>query len=125
MAGGTAQEPGVGYYITIFGDGKININTADPLVLQCLSQKMTEGYAEDMVTYRDSVTDMELAPTNWYHQNAGVPQDAIPNTIVTTKSKHFEIASVGDFRGIKKRILAVFERDPNSVKILTLSWKVE
>ena len=48
---GTAEETGIGQYLTVWGSGKININTAPQLVLAALPG-MTSAMAEAIVRHR-------------------------------------------------------------------------
>jgi general secretion pathway protein K len=41
-------------YVTVFGTGSININTADPLVIMTLSDQIDMDMAQSVVTYRQS-----------------------------------------------------------------------
>jgi len=42
-------------YVTVFGTGSININTADPLVIMTLSGQVDMDMAQNVVTYRQSI----------------------------------------------------------------------
>jgi general secretion pathway protein K len=127
---GTEENPGIAPYITVFGNGRININTADPkfpesppLVLRSLHEEMflSEGMAEDMASYRAEVPEEELSSTGWYSQV--LPEDIkLPGDIIATNSSHFQITSVGHFGNVKRRVVAVVERSAVSFKIL--SWKI-
>jgi len=127
---GTEETLGIAPYISVFGNGRININTADPkfpesppLVLRSLHEEMflSEGMAEDMANYRADAAEDELSSTGWYSQV--LPEDIkLPNDIITTSSNHFQITSVGHFGEVKRRVVAVVERSAVGFKIL--SWKI-
>jgi len=127
---GTEESPGIGPYISVFGNGRVNINTADPefpgsppLVLRSLHEEMSlsEGMAEDMANYRAEAAEDELSSTGWYSQI--LPEDIkLPNDIITTSSSHFQITSVGHFGEVTRRVKAVVERSAVGFKIL--SWKI-
>ncbi|MCK4785309.1 MAG: type II secretion system minor pseudopilin GspK [Desulfobacteraceae bacterium] len=112
-------------YITVFGeDGKININTADPMVLTSLHEDMDMGMAELMVDHRDNADEDALRSTTWYH-DAGVPKDIkIPKEIIATTSNHFRITADGCFGHTTKRITTAVKRGDKE-DFRTLSWKIE
>jgi general secretion pathway protein K len=134
----------ISHYLAVFGDGKININTADAKVLQSLHEDMTQGMAEEMDVYRkDAPDDTVLEDKNWYHDSgAGVPEDIkFPDAIVTTKSTHFQITSTGRFGiasnakenhkdTVSRTIVAVVHRpgpdeEGDREGFRVISWKIE
>lgn len=128
---GRDEQPGIGPYISVVrdGDGKININTAAPMVLRSLHQDLTsdtgKAMVDDMVDYRINGDDEALKSLTWYH-DAGVPKDIeIDKNIIKTTSHHFQITSVGNFGNTTKHVVAVVERDPDRGDVQTLSWKIE
>jgi general secretion pathway protein K len=121
-------------HISVFGDEKININTADPLVLSSLHDDLTLDMAKDMAEYRLNSDEGMLTSSTWYYnEGAGVPESIkLPKNIVTTTTKHFKITSVGHFGNMTKRVEAIFERrDEEALEqedkedFRTLSWKID
>jgi general secretion pathway protein K len=114
-------------HISVFGDEKININTADPLVLSSLHDDLTLDMAKDMADYRANSGEDTLTSSTWYYnEGAGVPESIkLPKETVATTSKHFKITSVGHFGNMTKRVEAAAERDPDKGKIRILSWKID
>ena len=45
--------------------------------------------------------------------------------VVKTKSRYFQITSIGHFGNVTKRVVAVVDRDPDKEDFRTLSWKIE
>lgn len=115
-------------HLTVFvaNDGKININTASRKVLMSLHEEMNEEMAADIESYRcgKAVNSAALEPTTWYDKGAHVNID-ISKELITTTSNIFRIDSTGSFGDLKKRIVAVVERDPDKEDFRTLSWKIE
>lgn len=113
-------------HLTVFvaNEGRININTASRKVLMSLHDQMNEEMAADMESYRcgKAVNSAALKSPKWYHNNANVPNI---DQLVTTKSSLFRIISTGSFGDLKKRIVAVVERDPDRENFRTLSWEIE
>jgi general secretion pathway protein K len=116
---GTMEKPGISNYLSIYGDGRININTADPLVLASLSDEIDEERAQEMVAYRED-EENDLSKIKWY-ETALDPSVNISTGLITTGSTHFEISSEG-FKGtISKRVTGIVERKKKTLSIL--SWK--
>ena len=49
---GTGESPGLAQCLTVFGDGKININTAPKPVLRALAAEMTDDEVDQLDKYR-------------------------------------------------------------------------
>lgn len=118
---GTEERAGISLYLSPYGDGKININTADSLVIRSLSDDIDQDLAEDMVTYRED-EDNDLSDFKWYKKVSGMADVSIPDILLTTASTYFEITSEGFMRNMSKRIKGVVERKEKTVQIL--SWKI-
>jgi len=122
---GTDDRPGIGKFISVFGDGKININTADIMVLRALETGLD---ADGMAEHRETVDPGELQSPKWYDGFAvAVSEDTKKRleNVVKTTSQQFQITSVGHFGDMTKHIVAVAERDPDKGDFRTLSWKIE
>jgi len=120
---GTEEKPGISLYLSTYGDdGKININTAGPLVLRALSDQIDQERAEDMVAYRED-EDNDLSDPGWYRNVPGMSEVSIDSSLLTISSTYFEIASEGLKGTMSKRIKGVVERKEEKLQVL--SWKVE
>jgi general secretion pathway protein K len=119
---GDDEREGLLQYFTIHSDGKININTASAVVLQCLSEEIDEGLAQVIIEYREeapfqSVTEIKTIP--------GM-NEAIYNEIkdrITIQSSTFSIRVEGEVRGITKGIYTVVKRHEKSVE--PVFWRIE
>jgi len=120
---GNEHGPGISNYLTVYGDGKININTADPLVLRSLSDDLDTKMVNDMIEYRlDEGND--LKDPGWYRKVAGVGDAAIESGLIKTASPYFEIESAGISGPMNKRVAAIIKREGEK-SIQVLAWKVE
>ncbi len=120
---GTSERHGISNYLTARGDdGKININTADPLVLRSLSEDIDRERAQDMADYRKD-QDREISDINWYKNVVGMGGVNIPEALLATSSRFFEITSKGK-RGSLNRVIKV-EVKRGEDEILILSWNIE
>ena len=119
---GTEEKPGISRYLTVYGEGKININTADSLVLKSLSAQIDKEMVGNMVTYRKD-EDNSLKDPNWYKKVPEMSHVAIDSSLVTTLSTNFEINSQGSKEAMTAQVTGVVERKGKDLQIL--SWKVE
>jgi general secretion pathway protein K len=120
---GTEEKPGILNFISPHGDGRININTADPWVLRALSDEIEENpeMVENMIEYRND-EDNNLREINWDERVGMLGVNYNPG-LLTTSSTYFEITSVG-FKGpMAKRVTGMVERKGGTPRVL--SWKIE
>jgi general secretion pathway protein K len=120
---GTEERPGISAYLTTQGsDGKININTASPLVLRSLSEHLDQEIVEEMIAYRGD-EDNDLSSISWYSGVRGMSSEVSIDHLVSTSSHYFEIRSAGIRETMSKRVEGLVERKEGTLKIL--SWKAE
>ena len=120
---GNEHLPGISSYLTVYGDGKININTAVPLVLKSLSDDIDMEMVSDMIEYRlDGGND--LKDPGWYRKIPGMGDAAIEPNLIKTSSPYFEIQSAGFAGTMNKRVTAIIKREGKK-PIQVLAWKVE
>jgi general secretion pathway protein K len=118
---GTKEKPGISDYLTIYGDGKVNINTAEALVLRSLSDQIDQEMVEEMVAYREN-EENDIKDPKWYKNVPGM-SDILMNDLETTSSTFFEIESVGVKESMSRRITCTVERKEGSLRIV--SWRIE
>lgn len=119
---GTQEKPGISRFLTVYGDGKININTADPLVLRSLSDQLDQDMIQEMVAYRED-EENDLKDLTWYKKVPGMSDIVIDPELVTTSSTYFEIISKGIKETMSKQVKSMIDRKEGTPKML--SWKVE
>jgi general secretion pathway protein K len=122
---GTEETPGIVDLVTPHGrDGKININTADAMVLGALSEQLEQDMVDSLLTYRDDV-DNDLGSPEWYKLAPGFPGDVIlPPELITTSSSFFEISIEVVLGKMQRKVLGLVARGPGSTTQL-LYWKIE
>lgn len=124
---GDAENKGIIEYLTPYGDdGRINLNTADPLVLRALSEQIDGELAQVMVEYRDDEeNENDLATPTWYKKVPGFPGDvSIPSLLISTKSNYFRVKASAMLDSMRRTIDGVIHRtEKNSTEVL--SWKME
>jgi general secretion pathway protein K len=118
---GSGEKPGISQYLSPHGNGQININTADIVILRSLSDDIDQERAENMVAYREK-EDNDLSDLKWYKNVPGMADVSIPDSLITTSSTYFEITSEGFKGSMSKKIEATVERKEKTLQIL--SWKI-
>lgn len=96
-------------YITIYGEGGININTASVPVLMSLSEEIDEETANRVLTYREHqpfkyASDLQKVP-GFETITAGFLE------LITEKSSAYNLKARAEENGIKKMIEAVTDTD--------------
>ncbi len=122
---GNGEKPGISRYLSPHGDGKININTAEPLVLKALSEYiLDQDRVEDWLEYRENKKN-DLSDYKKYPGLSDMTQEQKnrANSLLTTRSTYFEIRSDGFKGSMIKRVTGITERTGTGLQIL--SWKVE
>jgi general secretion pathway protein K len=124
---GTKDHKGLALYLTVQGnDGKINIDTADPLLLQAMAPRMTEELAQVMAGFRgEEKNEHKLSSVNWYKEIPGWPAKVVfDEKTITNKGGFFRIAAFCELHSMKKEIAVIVHREQNN-RIVPLSRKVE
>lgn len=119
---GTKDRPGISDYLTLWGNGKININTAEPLVLRSLSKNLDREMVEEMIAYRSN-EDNDISQPGWYKKVPQMSSEVAIDDLITTSSSIFEIKVDAFKERMQKQCVGVLERGKNAVKVL--SWKVD
>jgi general secretion pathway protein K len=119
---GAKDNPGISNYLTTQGEGLININTADPLVLRSLSEHMDQETVEEMIAYREDEKN-DLSQPGWYKKVRGMSSEVSIDDFITSSSTHFEIKSEGLMEAMSKRVQGLVQRKEGTLKIL--SWRLE
>ena len=120
---GTRESAGLVQCLTVFGDGKININTAPKPVLQALAVEMSDDEADWLDKYRRDGRN-NLADLGWYQKLPRASGLNVPAALIKVKSDTFQITAVGVQGRMTERITGMVRREgERTVKLL--SWKVE
>ena len=106
-------------------DGRININTADFLVLGSLSDQIQPDMVEALLEYRD-MEGADLENPLWYKSVSGFPSFIdIPPEIITTKSSYFEIFAEVFMEKMRKKVHGIVARRGAGSNTEVVSWKTE
>ncbi|HTZ40427.1 MAG TPA: type II secretion system minor pseudopilin GspK [Syntrophales bacterium] len=118
---GTEDRPGLARFLTVYGEGQINLNTAPKEVLQALAPAITEDMASRMDDYRKNPAN-SLTDPSWYKKVTGMASTSIEG-ILTTKSNSFQIISTGHLGSMKRTIRGVVKRDSDQ-KLSVVAWRL-
>lgn len=107
-------------YVTVYAnaskavDHRINVNTADPLILESLPQKVGDGFRFPLSAEQVEkiVAARPFVGLNSVKQVVGIDVLAINDILpqLEVGSRYFSIYSEGEANGVKKSVIAVVER---------------
>jgi general secretion pathway protein K len=116
---GTKEKPGLAQFVTIYGTGAVNINTAPKMVLRALSSDITPELADKMDEYRRAKGN-NLSSVDWYKKISGMEGVTIkPGLIEMVKSNFFTIYSTGISEKMEQSVSGVIQRQP----FLIINWR--
>ncbi len=120
---GEGERKGLADYITVHGDdGKINLNSAETLLIKSLNPLIDDELIEKLHTYRiDEENEEQMGNPQWYTKVNSWPGDIVLNEkLLTTKSALFLIQSTGESESLSRMVTAVVNRvDKKTVKVLS------
>lgn len=125
---GDKEHKGIIDYLTIYGqDGKININTAPPSVLQALAPGMNEEMTGQLVEFRKEEDNLNaLENPQWYRRAGDFPGDIVfDKNLITTVSSYFFLEIEAGNNGFQQTAEGSLYRDPKTREQDLLSWKEE
>jgi general secretion pathway protein K len=116
---GSDEREGVGKYLTIYSDGKININTAGIPVLMSLSPRVDQSMAQAVLDYRSTKPfrlneDLRSIP-GWNQIYAEISSE------ITVRSNFFSVGVLGSYRDARGAVQTVVKREGRKTRILF--WK--
>lgn len=116
---GNEEKEGLGKYLTIYSDSKININTAEWPVLMSLSPKVDRNLAQRLIDYRretplKKLEDLRAVP-GWGQIYTEISSE------ITVQSKYFSVSILGYFREARAWAQAIIKREGKKTRVLF--WK--
>jgi general secretion pathway protein K len=121
---GTEESPGLQHLLTIYSNGKINVNTAPRQVLRVLAPEITDEMVEHMNAVRRE-RDRDLSSPQWYRQVSGMAAIDINPLFITTSSDYFRITATGYFGRVRESLSGVVKRDLSKKTVKLISWKAQ
>ncbi|WP_457576464.1 general secretion pathway protein GspK [Desulfomarina sp.] len=111
---GNGKKRGLADVVTVYGnDGRMNINTMDPLLLRSMDSLVDAELAIAFDQFRKDKTNREsLADPGWYKKVTAWPGDVVLNEkLLTTKSSYFLLHSTGKGVSRSYHVTAVVRRN--------------
>jgi len=121
---GTEESPGLRRLLTIYSDGKININTAPRRVLRVLAPEITDEMVEHMDAVRRE-RDRDLSSPQWYRQVSGMAAVDINSLFITASSDYFRITATGYLGRMRESLTGVVKRDIAKKTVKLISWRTQ
>jgi len=117
------KTPLLANYLTVFGKGKVNINTANKEVIKSLSPLIDEDLAQRIVNFREKhpfKDIVQLSPAYEYAKPEGLSGEIYRqiNDFITVRSEVFLIQAVAQVNDTIKQIQAVVQRKGRVCKFL-------
>ena len=111
----------ISQHLTVYSDGKININTASKEVLVCLDNGIDDGMAEVIIQFR------EEKPFDTTDELKGVLNDeelySRISALITVQSNAFSVVSIGQVERVEKMIRTIIDREGDQISYRY--WRVE
>jgi len=104
-------------YVTVYGDGKININTASKAVLVSLSEDMDEFIAEDVIGYREDTSFGSIEDLKNVETVSDILYEEVKD-LISVNSNVFRITARGMRSGFTGVITAVVLRDSRGFRVV-------
>ena len=130
---GNKEQAGLKDLLTVYSNGKININTAPKPLLSAMvkptvNKETAKEFAKKMLDYRRDRTHYDfLSESDWYRNRmAGYNDIQLPGNIVTTKSSYFSVninGIKGEYSTSRYIILKRKQKD-GKIKLKTLFTEV-
>ncbi len=110
--------------VTIYGDGKIDINAAPVGVIQSLSENMTETMAEQIIDRRRQTPFKTLADLYRLPGLSALEQNDL-GALLTTRptDRYYTVKSVGIANGVETAIIAVIRANSTSANADIIQYK--
>ena len=111
-------------YVTVKGDGKININNASQLVIESLSQEMDSALARMIVSRRREKPFSNLAELRDIPGMTTAAYQAITKTAtVRPEDNYYQVTSRGSAAGSDQTIVALIQRKADANKLEIIQYK--
>jgi len=111
------ETPPLAELVTVYGDGLVNINTADRLVLMSLDPDLTDGLAREIIGHRESQPFDKL---DRLLQVPGVTPTLFNRVLkhITVKSGFFQVRVEGRYNQAVVKVTAVVRRGDQGLTLI-------
>jgi general secretion pathway protein K len=107
--------------LTIYSDGRINVNTADPFLLRQLSEELADLFIQDLINRRkerpvENLAELKLMPG----MTEPLYNKLAPS--LTVQSRYFSVTAEASSGRVRKRLTAVLETGKHGATLLY--WRI-
>ena len=111
-------------YLTVYGDGKINLNSASGFVLASLSEQMDTTLAKDIIDRRklkpfESVSELREIPG----MTKGLYYEISRMLTVKPKDRYYSVTSQGDVGGLDRTVKAIIRINEKTNRVETILYR--
>lgn len=115
---GIKSIPGISQYLTVYGDGKININEASAMVIQSLSENMSLPLAQNIVEQRKNrrylnIEQLKLVPG----MTSEVYDEIFPVITVKTNDMYYIVTAKGVVEDFERVVKVVLRKNPSTSNV--------
>lgn len=119
----TATIPGLKQYLTVYGNDKIDINTASPAVIQSLSDQITPAIAQSIVQMRTNKPFTSLQQLSAIPSITPEALNSITKLLTVNPTDHYyNIQATGTAGQFTRKINVIIKKD-KSGKLITILRK--
>lgn len=111
-------------YLTVYGDGKINVNSASRIVLASLSEQMDTTLAQVIIEQRNlrpfgSVSELRGVPG----MNDGLYYEISRMLTVKSADRYYNVTSRGDVGGLDRTVKAIIRINEETSRVETIMYR--
>ncbi len=115
---GIKSVPGISQYLTVYGDGKININEASAMVIQSLSENMNLPLAQNIVEQRKIRRYLNIEQLKQVPGMTSEVYDDISQAItVKTDDIYYIVTATGVAEDFERVVKVVLRKNPSNSNI--------
>ena len=121
---GIKPVDGIRQFLTVYGDGKINVNEASPIVIQTLSDEMNFGLTKNIVAQRKCKRYASIAQLqNVFGMTPQAYRSIRELITVAPQSRYYKVTVTGVARRFVRKVQVVLRKDSNSAQLETILRK--
>ncbi|MBW2624400.1 MAG: type II secretion system minor pseudopilin GspK, partial [Deltaproteobacteria bacterium] len=114
---GTEDRRGLAGLVTVNSGGRVNINTAESIVLTSLDEDLTQGLAEEIITLRNVQPFEKL---DQLREVSGMSPKLFNRILssISVKSSYFLVRLEAEYRQARIRVTGIIKRAPDGVSLI-------
>lgn len=112
---------GLNRLFTVFSDGRVNLNTADKIILEHLTENLSPKFIQELLKRRITSPIQKIEEIKTMAGMNEVLFNKI-SPLVTVKSNYFSVTSEATSGRIKKRLVAIVKKEGKRSRVIF--WRV-